>query len=116
MRGPIGRDRHSRELEHVFGAEGTGRLGLTLERLLAGLDTLGIDRNTALGVIEAVAMDSVPPLRRRAYEWLLERKDGAAAFTATQNVAEAMGLPSNTVRRARTYITRSSAKWATDFY
>src|SRR5215831_7956359 len=27
LRGPLERDRHSRELENIYGAEGTGRLG-----------------------------------------------------------------------------------------
>ena len=44
LRGAVARDRQSREIEAVYGAEGTARIGLTLERLLAGLDTLGVDR------------------------------------------------------------------------
>ena len=68
LRGAVVRDRQSREIEAVYGAEGTARIGLTLERLLAGLDTLGVDRETAMKVVEAVALDSVPPSRRRAYE------------------------------------------------
>ena len=61
LRGAVARDRQSREIEAVYGAEGTARIGLTLERLLAGLDTLGVDRKTAMKVVEAVALDSVPP-------------------------------------------------------
>jgi predicted ArsR family transcriptional regulator len=72
-------------------------VGLTLERLLAGLDTLGVDRGTALDVMEAVAMDSVPPLRRAAYEHLVKSETGAANTTG---IAKAIGLPTNTVRRA----------------
>jgi hypothetical protein len=48
LRGAIERDRRTRELEMVLGAEGPARLTLALEQLLAGLDTLGIDRGTAL--------------------------------------------------------------------
>ncbi len=48
LRAGVDRDRHSRELEAVYGAEGPGRLGLSLERLLAGLDVIGVDRETAL--------------------------------------------------------------------
>ena len=70
LRGAVVRDRQSREIEAVYGAEGTARIGLTLERLLAGLDTLGVERETAMKVVEAVALDSVPPSRRRAYEYL----------------------------------------------
>ena len=64
--------------------------------LLNGLDTLGVTRNTALEVIESVAMDSVPPIRRRAYEHLNALDDPAE----TSAVANALALPTNTVRRA----------------
>jgi hypothetical protein len=97
LRGSVERDRRNRELEMVYGAEGTARLGLALERLLAGLDTLGVDRATALNVVEAVAMDSVPPYRRRAYEFLHER--GFAAGTSTTTMAKLLALPTNTTRR-----------------
>jgi hypothetical protein len=97
LRGAIRRDRVSREIEIVYGAEGIGRLGLTLERLLAGLDTIGVDRKTGLDVIEDIAKDSVPPLRRQAYEWL---DDGGHAGAETPDIATALGLPTNTVRRA----------------
>jgi hypothetical protein len=59
LRGAVDRDRYSRELEFIFGAEGTARLGLTLERLLAGLDTLGVDRAIAFGVVETVSAISL---------------------------------------------------------
>jgi FaeA-like protein len=66
-----------------------------LERLLAGLDTLGVERATALDVVEAVAMDSVPPIRRRAYEFL---RAGDPAETST--IANAIDLSTMTTRRA----------------
>ena len=97
LRGAVERDRHTREIEAVYGAEGTARIGLTLERLLAGLDTLNVDRVTALKVVESVAMDSVPPIRREAYEYLVKLEGGAAETTA---IAKALELPSVTVRRA----------------
>jgi hypothetical protein len=97
LRGAVERDRQSREIEAVYGAEGTARIGLTLERLLAGLDTLGVNRDVALGVVEAVAMDSVPPLRRRAHQFLTDLHPATAATPA---VAQALDLPTVTVRRA----------------
>ena len=96
LRGAVARDRQSRDIEAVYGAEGTARIGLTLERLLAGLDTLGVDRKTAMKVVETVALDSVPPSRRRAYEYLHEHR---GAWIETKIIAEAMALPKNTVRR-----------------
>jgi hypothetical protein len=119
LRGPVERDRYTRELEAVYGAEGTARVGLTLERLLAGLDTLGVDRQTALDVVESVALDSVPPIRRNAYEYLgsdAAENDREIAYgpedpaTGTKEiigsgiptaaVAKELGLPTITVRRA----------------
>lgn len=101
LRGAVGRDRIKRELEYVHGAEGTGRIGLCLNQLLAGLDSLDVDRTIAFGIIKSIAMDSVPPLRRKAYELLIAEKDafGYAKLT-TSEVAEALDLPTNTVRRA----------------
>jgi hypothetical protein len=102
LRGAIERDRHSREIEAIYGAEGTARIGLALERLLAGLDTIGVSREIALKVVEAVAMDSVPPLRRQAYEYLDRECDlqGVHQAVTTSDLAQALGLPTNTVRRA----------------
>jgi hypothetical protein len=118
LRGTVERDRYSRDLEAVYGAEGTARIGLALERLLAGLDTLGVDRTTAMEVIESVALDSVPPIRRRAYEFVgsdsaepdreiaygpeddAGKKEVLGSGIPTSAVARALGLPTNTVRRA----------------
>jgi hypothetical protein len=105
LRGAVERDRHSREMEAVYGAEGTGRIGLALERLLAGLDTLGVERETAVKVMEAVALDSVPPLRRRAFDYLRAERHGLPGWEqfkaiGTPIIAQAMGLPTVTVRRA----------------
>jgi hypothetical protein len=99
LRGAIERDRQKREIEAVYGAEGTARIGLTLERLLAGLDTLGVERNLALGVVKAVAMDSVPPARRRAYEHLHALHQDGKETASTTAVAEVLALPSVTTRR-----------------
>jgi hypothetical protein len=94
LRGAVERDRRTREIEAVYGAEGTARIGLALERLLAGLDTLDVERATAMQVVLSVAMDSVPPLRRAAYDCVFKYND-----VETADVAIALGLPTSTVRR-----------------
>jgi hypothetical protein len=106
LRGAVERDRHSREMESVLGAEGTARIGLSLERLLAGLDTIGVPRATAIAIVKTVALDSVPPLRLRAYDHLrnARRRDdflNTEDFidVETPTVAQALGLPTNTIRR-----------------
>ena len=94
LRGALERDRRTREIEAIYGAEGTARVGLALERLLAGLDTLGVERKRAIEVVLSVALDSVPPLRRQAYDVVCKYRD-----VETADVAIALGLPTNTTRR-----------------
>jgi hypothetical protein len=115
MRGAVERDRYRRELDYVFGAEGPARVGLSLERLLAGLDALGVERETAMGVVISVGLDSTPPLRRAVYRFLCQPLDpleppppnagGMLTIRTTKEVAGAVGLPSTTVRRALEELT-----------
>jgi len=103
LRGAIARDGRTREIEAIYGAEGTARIGLSLVQLLNGLDVLGVERTTAMNVVLSVAMDSVPPIRRRAYEAVckynnLEKyPDGPPE---TKDIALELGLPTTTARRA----------------
>jgi hypothetical protein len=97
LRGAVTRDSHSKEIEAVPGAEGTARLGLGLERVLLGLDSLRLDRETAFRVITKIAMDSVPPDRLRAYRYLLKKCECKPA--KTRQIAIALGLPTSTTRR-----------------
>jgi Bifunctional DNA primase/polymerase, N-terminal len=94
LRAHVQRDRYSREIESVHGAEGPGRIGLALERVLAGLHSIGLDRKTAMTVIEDMALDSTPPLRRHAFELL------STEPLKTRDIAQAMRLPTTTTRRA----------------
>jgi FaeA-like protein len=94
LRGAVARDYRSREIEAIYQAEGTARIGLALERLLAGLDTLGMNRKQALAIVTEVALDSVPPLRRRAYDCV-----GKYSDVETTDIAIALGLPTGSARR-----------------
>jgi hypothetical protein len=94
LRGHVSRDRYSREIENIHGQEGPGRLGLALERLLAGLTVLGLDRKKAMRLIEDITLDSTPPIRRHAFETL------TATPAATRDIAKVLKLPTGTARRA----------------
>jgi hypothetical protein len=98
LRGTVVRDYRSRENEAIYGAEGTARIGLALERLLAGLDSLGMDRREVLKIVKQVALDSVPQLRRDAYDWVYDN-DAKDKFIKTSEVATGLGLPTTTARR-----------------
>jgi hypothetical protein len=95
LRGPVDRDAYTREYLGKTGAEGPSRLALTLERLLAGLDALGVPRSIGLTVVKSVAMDSVPPNRRSVYDALDPIND-----QDTTGIARAVDLPTTTTRRA----------------
>jgi hypothetical protein len=95
LRGAVERDSHTREYLGKTGAEGPSRLALTLERLLAGLDALGVARTIGLQVVKSVAMDSVPPLRRVVYDALDPLND-----QDTTGLARTVDLPTTTTRRA----------------
>ena len=65
LRGAVARDYRSREIEAIYGAEGTARIGLALKRLLAGLETLGMDRSRS-----EIGRDHAEPrkIRREEYQ------------------------------------------------
>jgi hypothetical protein len=102
LRGSIERDRRTREIEAIYGAEGTARIGLMVERLIAGLDVLGVERALALEVAESVIMDSVPSIRRDAYEYACQRRDmyGKLEEFKTNELANRLGLPRQTANYA----------------
>jgi hypothetical protein len=66
---------------------------LCLERLLGGLCAIGVPRKHALRIMENIALNSVPPVRRRAFDLLTE------TATPTRDIATSLGLPTNTTRR-----------------
>ena len=72
----------------------------------ANWESLGVDRATALKVVRKVALHSVPPIRRRAYELTVcqcdpavnKQREPSAAHTG--EIAIALGLPTYVARRA----------------
>jgi hypothetical protein len=97
LRGAVKRDYRTRELEDIYGAEGTARFGKALERVLSGLDCLGVKRSKARKVVRTIAFDSVPPNRLSVYRYL-KRLKGALADTPA--IATAVEVPTMTARRA----------------
>src|SRR5262249_34376003 len=99
LRAHVNRDRYSREIESIHGAEGPGRLGLSLERLFAGLNAIGLPRDKALFIVEDVALASTPPIRRHAFELL------TATPPAPPAIAKALNLPTTAARRTLEELT-----------
>jgi DNA-binding transcriptional ArsR family regulator len=95
-RSAVERDGYSREVELIPEAEAPTRLAVVLERLLAGMDVIGVDRAVAWNVAARAALDSIPALRRSVMEELARQPERVE----TSSVAEALGYPTPTTRRA----------------
>jgi DNA-binding transcriptional ArsR family regulator len=94
-RSAVERDGYSREIDLIPPAEAPTRLVVVLERLLAGLDAIGLDRPGAWRVVEKAALDSVPALRFASLAFL-----EAYGHADTNTIASAVNYPSSTTRRA----------------
>ena len=94
-RSAVERDGHSREVELIPEPEAPARLVIVLNHLLAGLLSLGADRDTAWSVVSAAALDSIPALRRKAMSVLLAAK----GEVRLSQVAEMIGYPQKTTER-----------------
>ena len=94
LRAHVERDRYTREILSIHGAEGPARMALGLERLLAGLYAIGLPREPALAIAHHVALASTPPIRKLAYDQL------TAINQTTRMIAEGLKLPTTTARRA----------------
>ena len=95
-RSAVERDSYSREVELIPDPEAPTRLIIMLERLLAGLDSIGVNRDDAWRVVSQVAVDCIPALRFAALCALNRR----AGQVTTKEIAEAIGYPTTTARRA----------------
>jgi DNA-binding transcriptional ArsR family regulator len=95
-RSAVERDRYSREIELVPGAEGPARLVKTLVQLRAGLLALGAEPEKAWQVVRRCGLDSLPQTRRRVLELLAH----GTGQRSTTDVAEVLDYPTSTTRRA----------------
>ncbi len=103
-RSAVERDGYSREIELVPPSEAPTRLALQLRSLLYGLDTLGVQRQRAWRIVQKVALDSMPALRRRVIEALAESGE-----IKTPEFADILDYPTSTVRRALQDLTAHGA-------
>jgi hypothetical protein len=95
-RSSVERDGYSRDIELVPGPEMPARLALVLWRLLRAARAIGVGAGEAYDLIAKVALDSMPALRHAVLDAL--PSDGSQK--ATTKVAEDLGYPTQTTRRA----------------
>ena len=94
-RSAIERDSYSREIELIPEPEAPTRLVVVLGRLLAGLDSIGANRDETWSVVVKAGLDSIPAIRRDVMN-ALSKTD----VLNTSQIAEAINYPSQTTRRA----------------
>jgi energy-coupling factor transporter ATP-binding protein EcfA2 len=94
-RSAVERDGYSREIELIPEAEAPARLVIALERFLAGLDSIGVERDQAWHVVTKAALDSIPAVRRAVIEQLVASRDPLP----TPELADAVAYPTSTARR-----------------
>jgi len=93
-RSAVERDRHTRDIELIPPPEAPTRLIVVLDRLLAGLDSIGLSRENAWSVITKAALDSIPQARRDTLDLLNTQGE-----MRTAAIADALGYPTTTARR-----------------
>jgi hypothetical protein len=96
-RSGVDRDGRTREIETILDPEAPARVALALRRLLAGLDWLGVERETGWEIIRKVAFDCITKTRRAVIDHLRADPDILHETTA---VAVAVRYPTSTARRA----------------
>lgn len=95
-RSSVERDSYSREVELIPEAEAPGRLALVLLRIFNALRALGVESAEARRLVAKCALDSMPAVRRAVLEAVI----AAGGEPTTTTVAETIGYPTTTARRA----------------
>src|SRR5439155_8243728 len=94
-RSAVERDGHTREVLLIPEPEAPGRLAGALLRLHNGLRAIGATDADIWRLVTQCALDSMPALRRAVLGSLLRRQ-----AVSTTGVAETIGYPTQTTRRA----------------
>jgi hypothetical protein len=71
------------------------RLAQALAGLLAGMDSIGVERDDAINALRTTALGCVPAVRLAALDFLYERNQAVA----TNEIAVGLGQPTDTARR-----------------
>jgi hypothetical protein len=95
-RSAVERDAHTREIELILDPEAPARIVQALLRLYCGLIVIGCDRETSWAVVHKTGLDSIPKQRRSVFDMLVKATD----WVTTKSIAEALGYPTITARRA----------------
>ena len=91
------RNSYNRQIEDPGDSEGPGRMMRALSQLSAGLELIGIGHIRRRELLQRVALDSMPPARRIAFDCLAA---AGQASTTVSEIAKTSHYPEQSVRRA----------------
>jgi hypothetical protein len=94
-RSAVVRDGYKRDVDLIPGSERPARLVLALARLLHGMRAIGTTPEESWRLITRVALDCLPEIRRRVFQYFYPDKRDS-----TTSVALAIDYPTTTARRA----------------
>jgi hypothetical protein len=94
-RSAVERDAYRREIQLIPDPEAPGRLALVLLKVLNALRALGVDETMTWRLVTKAALDSMPAIRHTVLVGL-----GRRSQTTVQGLADLIGYPVTTTRRA----------------
>ncbi len=95
-RSTVIRDNYSREVELIVGPEGPGRVIKVLDRLRAGLQTIGLEPDEALHLLRHVAFSCMPVARSGVLRFMASSPNEAYQI---KDLAGPAAIPPNNVLR-----------------
>ena len=95
-RSTVIRDNYSREIELIVGPEGPGRVIKVLDRLRAGLQTIGLEPDETLPLLRHVAFSCMPVARSGVLRFMASSPNEACQ---TKALAGPAAIPPNNVLR-----------------
>ena len=93
----VTRHPYNRQIEDPGDSEGPGRMMRALTQLWSGLELIGVDHTRRRDLVQKVALDSMPPSRRIAFDYLAATGNMQAAVL---DIVKTGHYPQQSIRRA----------------
>jgi hypothetical protein len=96
-RSAVERDPYRREIDLIPASERPARLAIALKRVLLGMAAIGVPTDQRWTMLQSLALDCVPQLRRKILTYLVNLP--SESWADTSSISIALDYPTTTVRR-----------------
>jgi hypothetical protein len=96
-RSAVERDPYRREIDLIPASERPARLAIALKRVLLGMTAIGVPTDHRWTLLQSLALDCLPQLRRKILTYLV--KLPPESWADTSSISIALDYPTTTVRR-----------------